>query len=56
MLVDQLIECINTEFVVEKKEKWPHKPIRPPLNKKVFPVDRPSGFKRADWNFFFYIF
>ena len=27
--------------------------IRPPLNKDLFPVDRPSGFKRADWNYFF---
>ena len=29
---------------------------RPPLIEKLFPVDRPSGFKRADWNFFFHIF
>ena len=26
--------------------------LRPPLDKKLFPVGRPSGFKRADWNFF----
>ena len=25
---------------------------RPPRNKKLFPVDRLSGLKRADWNFF----
>ena len=25
---------------------------RPPLNKKFFPVDCPSGFKRTDWDFF----
>ena len=30
-----------------------HKELRPPLNKKLFPVDRPIGFKRADLNFFF---
>ena len=29
---------------------------RPTLNKKLFPVHRPGGSKRADWNFFFYIF
>ena len=27
----------------------------PPLNKK-FPVHRPGGLKRADWNFVFHIF
>ena len=26
--------------------------LRPPLNKKLFPVHHPSGLKRADWNFF----
>ena len=26
--------------------------IRPPLNKKLFPVYHPGGSKRADWNFF----
>ena len=30
--------------------------LRPPLNKKVFPVHRPGGLKRADWDFFFMIF
>ena len=30
--------------------------IRPPLDEKLFPVDRPSGFKRADWNSFFFDF
>ena len=30
--------------------------IGPPLNKKVFPVHRPGGLKRADWDFFFMIF
>ena len=25
---------------------------RPPLDKKLFPVHRPGGLKRADWNFF----
>ena len=30
--------------------------IRPLLNKKVFPVYRPGGLKRADWDFFFMIF
>ena len=30
--------------------------VRPPLNKKLFPVYRPGGSKRADWNFFFSIF
>ena len=29
--------------------------LRPPLNKKVFPVYRPGGSKRADWNFFFHL-
>ena len=29
---------------------------RPPLNKKSFPVHRPGGLKRADWDFFFMIF
>ena len=28
-----------------------HLLIRPPLNKKLFPVHLPSGLKRADWNF-----
>ena len=28
--------------------------IRPPLNKKLFPVHRPGGLKRADWNFFYF--
>ena len=27
--------------------------LRPPLNKKLFPVLRLSGLKRADWNSFF---
>ena len=26
--------------------------FRPPLNKKLFPVHRPSGLKRANWNSF----
>ena len=26
--------------------------IGPLLDEKLFPVDRPIGFKRADWNFF----
>ena len=30
--------------------------LRPPLNKKLFHVYRPSGLKRADWNFLFIIF
>ena len=30
--------------------------LRPPLNKELFPVHRPSGLKRADWNFFFFNF
>ena len=30
--------------------------LRPPLNKKLFPVHRPGGLKRADWDFFFMIF
>ena len=30
--------------------------VRPPLNKKLFPVHRPGGLKRSDWNFFFHIF
>ena len=29
--------------------------VRPPLNKKLFPVHRPSGLKRANWNFYFHI-
>ena len=24
--------------------------MRPPLNKKLFPVHRPSGLKRAEWD------
>ena len=30
--------------------------VRPPLNKKLFPVHRPGGLKRAYRNFFFHIF
>ena len=30
--------------------------LRHPLNKKLFPVHRPSGLKRADWDFFSMIF
>ena len=30
--------------------------VRPPLNKKLFPVHRPDGLKRAGWNFFFRVF
>ena len=30
--------------------------IRPPLNKKLFPVHRPGLLKRADWNLFFHTF
>ena len=30
--------------------------VGPPLNKELFPVHRPSGLKRAVWNFFFSIF
>ena len=30
--------------------------IGPTLNEKLFPVHRPSGLKRADWNFFFIFF
>ena len=30
--------------------------VRPPLNKKVFPVHRPSGLKRANWKIFFIFF
>ena len=29
---------------------------RPSLNEKLFPVHRPSGLKRADWNVCFFIF
>ena len=29
-------------------EQW----IRPALNKNLFPVYRPGGSKRSDWNFF----
>ena len=32
-----------------------HVKPRPPLNKKLFPVYRPGGSKRADWNFLFHI-
>ena len=28
--------------------------LRPPLNKKSFPVHRPGGLKRADWDVFFF--
>ena len=30
--------------------------LGPSLNKKVFPVHRPGGLKRADWDFFFHDF
>ena len=30
--------------------------FRPSSNKKLFPVHRPGGLKRADWNFFFFLF
>ena len=30
--------------------------IGPPLNKKLFPVYRPGGQKRAYWNFYFPVF
>ena len=30
--------------------------VRPPLNKKSFPVHQPGGLKRADLDFFFMIF
>ena len=30
--------------------------IRPPLNKTLFPVGRPTGLKRCDWNSFFSCF
>ena len=30
--------------------------IRPPLCEKLFPDDRPSGFKRAECTFFPYFF
>ena len=33
----------------------PIRPVKPPLNKKLFPVYRPGGSKRTDWNFFFFI-
>ena len=42
---------INTKKVNPENSK-----VRPPLNKKLFPVLRPSGLKRADWNSFFFIF
>ena len=29
--------------------------LRPPLNKKLFPVHRPGGSKRADLNIFFHL-
>ena len=29
--------------------------LRPSLNKKVFPVHRPGGLKRADWDSFFFM-
>ena len=29
--------------------------LRPPLNKKLFSVQRPSGLKRAEWSFFFHL-
>ena len=28
---------------------------RPPLNKKLFPVHRPGGLNRVDWDFFFFM-
>ena len=30
--------------------------LRPPLIEKLFPVHRPSGLNRADWNLFYMIF
>ena len=56
---------MNTEYIMEGRD--PYFRIgggsrlgvgnpRPPLSEKLFPVDRPSGFKRADWNFCFHIF
>ena len=33
-----------------------NKQVRPPLNKKLFPVYRPGGSKRANWNLFFHLF
>ena len=30
--------------------------LKPPSNKKLFPVQRPGGLKRADLDFFFMIF
>ena len=35
---------------------WLISELSPPLKKKLFPVQRPSGLKRADWNFFFHIY
>ena len=35
---------------------WSPLDMRRPVNKKVFPVYRPGGSKRADWNFFFHLF
>ena len=28
--------------------------LGPPLNKKLFPVHRPGGLKRAEWDFFLF--
>ena len=30
--------------------------LRPPLNKKSFPVHRPGGVKRAEWEVLFHVF
>ena len=37
-------------------QEYPGLNIRPPLDKKWFPVHRPGGLKRARWKLFFIIF
>ena len=57
------IVTANQNCPSDRPGRGPQSPVhtlyitsRPPLDKKVFPVHRPGGLKRDDWDFFFMIF
>ena len=54
MIIHDMYKCINTPLPPTKARNAEQ--LRPPLNKKLFPVHRPGGLKRAYWNLFFHIF
>ena len=56
-MIPELADCLLLlEVQIGAKNIYLKPIVRPPLNKKLFPVYRPGESKRADWNFFSHLF